>query len=123
MMRRIILASIIYATYALQPPFPSHLDVSVTDAAAKVVTFARTESPEVLPGQAISGNIFRNISSARFVKSPGSQNVNRKRKRVRRVYRKPVTVIVLPDVVRVMSAAEVEAERRAKEGIRWVTWF
>jgi len=122
-MRKTILALTIYLTHALAPPFPSHLDVSVTDAAAKLVTFSRTESPEVSPDQAVTGNIFRNISSVKFIKSPGSQNGNRRRKRVRRVYRKPPTVYVEPDIIRVMSAAEVEAERKAKEMVRWVTWF
>ena len=99
MMRRIILASIIYATYALQPPFPSHLDVSVTDAAGRVV------------------------SATKYVKPTGSQNGNRKRKRVRRVYRKPVTVYVEPDIIRVLTMDEMERERRAREVVRWVTWF
>lgn len=46
------------------------------------------------------------------------------RKRVRRVvHRKPPTVYITPDVVKVMTMEEVERERKAREMVRWVTWF
>lgn len=99
-MRRLILTILAYAPHALWPPFPPH-DLSVTEAAGRVV------------------------SATKYVKPTGSQSVNRrKRKRVRRVvYRKPPTVYITPDVVKVLTPEEVERERKAKEGIKWVTWF
>ena len=124
-MRKLTLALLIYATDMFTPPYPP-CGVSVTDAAAKVATFSRSESPQVSPEQVITGDISRNIFSAKFVKPTGSHFVNRRKKRKRIkpvVHRKPPTVIVLPDVIRVMSAAEVEAERRAREAVKWVTWF
>ena len=97
-MRRLILIAVIYATHAFAPPYTLP---SVTEAAARVV------------------------SATKFVKPTGSQSVNRrKRKRVRRVvHRKPQTVIMLPDVVKVLTPEEVERERKAREMVRWVTWF
>lgn len=97
-MRRLILIAVIYATHAFAPPYTLP---SVTEAAGRVV------------------------SATKYVKSSGSQSVNRrKRKRVRRiVHRKPPTVIMLPDVVKVLTPEEVEAERKAREMVRWVTWF
>lgn len=98
-MRRLILIAVIYATHAFAPPYTLP---SVTEAAGRVV------------------------SATKFVKPTGSQKVNRRKrkKRVRRVvHRKPPTVIMLPDVVKVLTPEEVERERKAREGIRWVTWF
>lgn len=97
-MRRLVLIAIIYATHAFMPPYTLP---SVTEAAGCVV------------------------SATKFVKPTGSQSVNRrKRKRVRRVvHRKPPTVYITPDVVKVMTPEEVERERKAREMVRWVTWF
>ena len=98
-MRRLILIAVIYATHAFAPPYTLP---SVTEAAGCVV------------------------SVAKYVKPTGSQSVNRRKrkKRVRRVvHRKPPTVYITPDVVKVMTMEEVERERKAREMVRWVTWF
>lgn len=114
----------IYLTHALAPPFTPP---SVTEAA----TFLSVKTLKVSLGQQfkrnIFGDIFRTEAAAKFIKlgisaSPrGSQKVNRRRKRVRRVvYRKPKTVYVLPNVVQPMSRAEGERVLR-RSG--WVSWF
>lgn len=98
-MRRLTLALAIYTTHAFAPPYTLP---SVTEAAGRVV------------------------SATKYVKPTGSQKVNRRKrkKRVRRVvHRKPPTVYITPDVVKVMTMEEVERERKAREMVRWVTWF
>lgn len=97
-MRRLILTFAIFATHAFAPPYTLP---SVTEAAGRVV------------------------SATKYVKPTGLQNGNRrKRKRVRRVvHRKPQTVYITPDVVKVLTPEEVERERKAREMARWVTWF
>lgn len=97
-MRKAILAAVIYLTHAFAPPFPPHVDLSVTEAAEKFVKVGIEAAPR------------------------GSQNGNRrKRKRVRRVvHRKPKTVYVLPDVIEVLTPEQAEKELRWPG---WVTWF
>jgi len=97
-MRKLTLALLIFASDMFVPPYPP---CGVTDAASVAV------------------------SAAKFVKPTGSQTViRRRRKRIKPVaHRKPPMRYACPDVVRPMSAAEVEAERRAKEAVKLVTWF
>lgn len=99
LMLRLTVALIIYATNALAPPY------ALSRAAASVT---------------------RAASATKYIKSAGSQSGNRRKRRKRPrgvAHRKPPKRYACPDIVRPMSAAEVEAERKAKEGIRWVTWF
>jgi len=54
MIRRTILAAILYAAHAFTPPFPPHSDRSVTEAA----TFLTAKMPEVSLRQRLKRNIF-----------------------------------------------------------------